>query len=161
MGTSNYLYHHSHCRMGSNTGSHNRLCIMGLTLYYFRLLERKVEWKEKPPKGTNWPRKGHWWVGTHMAPQTPDQKVIIRSYYKSNDMELESQCKLSVQEYENSWKGGIKEARNQSFNRLIPSKIAFLMLMLSVTWSIRDSNSSPLDCQSNALARWANAPWNY
>lgn len=45
------------------------------------------------------------------------------------------------------------KARNQSFNRLIPSKIAFLMLMLSVTWSIRDSNSSPLDCQSNALAR--------
>ena len=28
-------------------------------------------------------------------------------------------------------------------------------------WSIRDSNSSPLDCQSNALARWANAPLHH
>ena len=26
-------------------------------------------------------------------------------------------------------------------------------IILGIVWSIRDSNSSPLDCQSNALAR--------
>lgn len=40
----------------------------------------------------------------------------------------------------------------------LKKKTANYLIVNGFMWSMRDSNSPPLDCQSNALARWANAP---